>query len=297
MSFCLNAQQLPLYSKYSFNRFALNPAYAGNKNRIEAIATHRNHLMGFEGAPTTQLVSVTAPIQKRYIGLGLRIMSDQIGATSQGSAVVAGNYFIGFGPGRLAMGFELGVHTYQIDWESIVKRHDNDAAIPTENRTIAVPDGGFGIFFNSENFYFGYSIQHMIRSKLKYTDIETESIARFRMHHYINTGAVFELNESINIEPHLLLKMVKAAPWQLDIGGYAIYRNMIGVGVGYRTGDAIFFTSKIEVKQQFYVGYSYGMRIGQLATYSASSHEVMFGYFYKLLEPARKKIIHPRYYF
>lgn len=297
LSFTVKAQQLPLYSKYTFNRFALNPAYAGNKNRVEAIGTHRNHLMGFEGAPVTQLVSVSAPIQKRYIGLGLRIMNDQIGATSQSSALVAANYFIGFGPGRLAMGFELGVHSYQIDWNNVKRNNQNDAVIPNQKQAIVVPDGGFGLFFNSEKFYFGYSIQHMIRSKLKYTDVETESVARFRMHHYVNTGAVIELNGSFNIEPHFLLKMLKAAPWQVDIGGYAVYKNMIGAGIGYRTGDAVFFTSKVEINSQFYVGYSYGLRLGPLSAYSASSHEVMFGYFYKLLEPARKKIIHPRYYF
>lgn len=293
----LRSQQLPLYSKYTFNRFAINPAYAGNKNRVEGIGTHRNHLMGFEGAPVTQLVSVTAPIQKRYIGLGLRIMNDQIGVTNQASALAAANYFIGFGPGRLAMGFELGFHSYQINWNSLVRRNQNDDAIPNETQSVVVPDGGFGLFFNSEKFYVGYSIQHMIRSRLRFTDLETESIARFRMHHYLNTGAVLEMSENINLEPHFLLKMVKGAPWQVDVGGYAVYKNMVGAGVGYRTGDAIFFTSKIEISQQFYVGYSYGMRIGQLATYSSSSHEVMFGYFYKLLEPARKKIIHPRYYF
>ena len=72
---------------------------------------------------------------------------------------------------------------------------------------------------------------------------------------------------------------------------------MIGAGVGYRTGDALFFTTKVEIGGQFYAGYSYGMRLGRLATYSPASHEIMVGYFYKLLEPARKKIIHPRYYF
>lgn len=293
----VKAQQIPLYSQYTFNRFALNPAYAGNKNRIESILTHRNHLVSFPGAPTTQHISVSAPIQAKYLGLGMRILNDQLGVSKQIAATFAANYFIGFGGGRLAMGLEFGLHNYSMDWAALDKKDDNDAVLPLSRQSVLVPDGGFGIFYNSEMFYGGYSVQHMIRSKLYFEDVEYDRNAKLYMHHYLNFGGVFELNDLIQIEPHMLLKMVKAAPWQLDIGGYAVYKNMAGAGIAYRTGDAVYFTSKVEIKEQFYIGYSYGIRVNSLSTYSSNSHEVMVGYFYKLLEPARKKIIHPRYYF
>ena len=104
----LFGQQLPIFSQQTYNKFAFNPAYAGNKNQVEAMFTHRNHMLSFPGAPTTQLVTVTAPWQQKYMGFGLRIVNDNIGATSHFSMNAAANYGVRIGPGKLTMGLELG---------------------------------------------------------------------------------------------------------------------------------------------------------------------------------------------
>ena len=61
ISFCLIsgfllAQQVPLFSQQTFNRFGYNPACAGSKNSVDALLTHRIHMSGFPGAPNYSVV-------------------------------------------------------------------------------------------------------------------------------------------------------------------------------------------------------------------------------------------------
>jgi type IX secretion system PorP/SprF family membrane protein len=289
----INAQQIPLYSQHTFNRYGFNPAYAGIKNRVEGTLTHRNHLLNFPGAPTTQIITVTTPWQKKYMGFGLRVLNDNIGATNSFSINGGANYFINLGEGKLSMGLELGIDQYGVDWTTLVKNDNNDAVIPGARSSAITPNGAFGLFYTTEKWYAGYSVQNLIASRFKSEEREFT----YSTHHFINTGMAVELNEKFQLEPHLLLKATRPTIWQMDLGAYVVYDMKYGAGITYRTGDAIVFTAKVELREQFYFGYSYETRINSLAVYSNTSHEIMLGYYFNLLEPARKKSIHPRYYF
>ena len=58
----LSAQQDPQFTQYMFNMLALNPAYAGSSDRVSIKALTRHQWVGFEGAPTTQTLTVHSPV-------------------------------------------------------------------------------------------------------------------------------------------------------------------------------------------------------------------------------------------
>src|ERR1035437_10109597 len=74
--FNLKAQQLPLYSQYSFNAFLLNPAVAGAEGYTAINLTSREQWLGIEDAPRTYALSLqtrimknsatNAPVRKKY---------------------------------------------------------------------------------------------------------------------------------------------------------------------------------------------------------------------------------------
>ena len=51
MGYGLNAQQLPMYSQFYWNDFAINPAYTGLTGSPRIQLGYRNQWSGFEGAP------------------------------------------------------------------------------------------------------------------------------------------------------------------------------------------------------------------------------------------------------
>lgn len=291
------AQQLPLYSQQTFNRFAVNPACAGNKNRVEAKLTHRNHMLGFPGAPTTQLLTVSAPWQMKNLGLGIRILNDKVGTANHLSANIAVNYSLILGNGKFTGGLEFGFDQYAVSWESLARVDKDDEIIPTSQTSIIKPNGAAGFFYTTEHWYLGYSIQNLIASKLHFQGPESWNVSKVQSHHYFQAGGVKTFGDKLQLEPYILYKGTANVPWQTDIGLFVVYDQSYGLGLTYRTNDAMVYTLKMELIEQVYVGYSYEMRMNALAAFASSSHEIMVGYYYNLLEPARKKVIHPRYYF
>lgn len=301
ISFCLIsefllAQQLPLFSQQTFNRFGYNPACAGSKNSVDALLTHRTHMVNFPGAPTTQLLTVSAPWQRINMGFGVRVLNDNIGASNNFSVNIATNYAITLGTGKLSLGLEMGADQYSVDWDQLDRYDHQDEVIPTTEGSVTTPNAAFGLFYTTENWYLGYSVQNLIASRLIFAGEERDYSARKYATHYLNAGGVKKINDDFQFEPYLLIKGTKST-WQMDFGSYVVLKQKYGVGLAYRTRDALVVTLKLELPEKFYLGYSYDVRLSSLSTYTNSSHEFMLGYYYKLLEPARKRAIHPRYYF
>jgi type IX secretion system PorP/SprF family membrane protein len=53
-----NAQQDAQSSLYFFNPLNYNPAYAGSRGSLNFTGVHRSQWVGWDGAPTTQFLSV-----------------------------------------------------------------------------------------------------------------------------------------------------------------------------------------------------------------------------------------------
>ena len=83
LSVGLHAQHTPLTTQYLFNGLLINPAYAGSRDALTANLTYRQQWVGFEGAPTTQILSVHSPVNGKHIGLGLMVYNDRIGVSRE----------------------------------------------------------------------------------------------------------------------------------------------------------------------------------------------------------------------
>ena len=73
------AQQDPMYSLYAINKALINPAYVGSSNFIVSNLSYRTQMVGLPGAPITDYFNLHAPIQKKHLGVGIKIVNDQTG--------------------------------------------------------------------------------------------------------------------------------------------------------------------------------------------------------------------------
>jgi hypothetical protein len=55
-------------------------------------------------------------------------------------------------------------------------------------------------------------------------------------------------------------------------------RDIIGLGVSYRTGDAVVGMAEIQVNENLRFGYAYDMTISALKSYNTGTHEIMLRY-------------------
>lgn len=291
------AQQDPQYSQYMFDKLSINPGYAGSHNVIEGLLGYRNQFVGFEGAPVTSKFTVHAPIQSKYMGVGLKVYHDQLGVTK--STFINGlySYHIGVAGGKLSFGLEGGLVNHNIAFDQLNLAQTTDDVFNNGNSNKIAPDASFGLFYTTDKFYFGSSAYHLIRSKLDHSGISRSPIAQLSQHLFFMTGYYIEINDELGVEPSLLVKSVGGAPISADINANVQWKDMVAAGFSYRTGDALAFLVRYKYQDQIVVGYSYDMRISNLATYSGAAHEVILSYRFKLLPPAREKVVDPRYYF
>ena len=73
------AQQEAQYTQFMYNKLALNPAYAGSSDTPCISCIHRSQWIGFEGAPSSQVLNFHMPVLGNRVGLGASLAHDKIG--------------------------------------------------------------------------------------------------------------------------------------------------------------------------------------------------------------------------
>ncbi len=95
LGYCIGyAQQDAQYTQYMYNTININPAYAGSRGVLSIFALHRDQWVGLDGAPKTNSVSVNTPINNSNIGLGVSLVNDKIGPTTENQFSVDLSYTI-----------------------------------------------------------------------------------------------------------------------------------------------------------------------------------------------------------
>jgi type IX secretion system PorP/SprF family membrane protein len=102
---------------------------------------------------------------------------------------------------------------------------------------------------------------------------------------------VFDLAGDFRLKPSILFKYIPASPLEADLNLNAYYKSF-GLGVSYRTNDALSFLAEINLNAQMKAGYAYDLTLSPLGTYSRGSHEIMLRYTFAYAVKAKN----PRYF-
>lgn len=270
------AQQKPMYSQYMFNMLNINPAYAGSRGAMSAVALYRNQWVGFPGAPRTTTFSFDMPIQNRKVGLGMQLYDDRVGIerTTGFNAIYAFRFQFAVS-GTLSLGLQAGLLNYQANYTEVNTYLPNDPAFSSNVRGI-LPAFAAGVYYNSDKFYIGFSTPALLRTKIKYNNAaEIASVSSRDLHLYLASGTVFDLNPDLALKPSILVKAVSGAPVEVDINCNLWLQNKISLGASYRTGDAIVGMVEYQVNQQLRFGYAYDKTFSNLGTLVNGTHEIM----------------------
>lgn len=291
--FCAKAQQDPMFTQYMFDKMLVNPAYVGSSNWIVATAKYRNQFVGVPGGPSTTTFTFHAPIEKKNLGLGLKFISDKTGVATNNWFTLNGAYHVKLKEAKLSFGLEGGIINRSVDYSQLAKFDPNDANIP-QSENVFLPDVSFGTYFQTNKFYSGISMYHLIPNASK----SILGDARLNKHFFGIVGNVFDIVEKkFAIDPSILVKYVAAAPMQLDVNLNFVYKNRFTLGTTWRQGDAMAFLFKADITEQIRFAYSYDVNTSGLSTFSNGGHEFMLSYGIKILPPPALKDVHPRYYF
>lgn len=291
---CGKAQQNAMFTQYMFNTLALNPAYAGSRNVVSATALVRSQWTGIEGAPQTGTFTIDAPIMDKRLGIGLQLMTDKLGVTQTNGAALSLAYRIPLERGTLSFGLQGDVSQYKANLTSVDlgSSAGYDPAF-ANNVNKSLFNFGTGAYYNSDRFYLGLSAQNLIPNRLSEPGDGERLAGKQAIHIFLSSGYVFPIASDLNLKPSFFIKYVNGAPIQGDINGTLWIKDVLGVGLQYRTSADIAALLEIQATPQIRIGYSYDRSVSRLQHFNSGSHEIMLRYEFGF---SKGRIISPRYF-
>jgi type IX secretion system PorP/SprF family membrane protein len=275
----LFAQQDPQFTQYMFNMLPLNPAYAGSAERVSIKALSRHQWVGFDGAPTTQTLTIHSPVWHESLAIGGTLMRDSHGPVTQYTFMADVAYRIFMGDAKLAFGLQGGLNLLQGEYGSLNPLDPGDQVFQQSVNTKADPQFGFGVMYYSDRGYIGLSAPKLLNTDF----FETDSLAFVsepgqKPHYLLSGGYVFDLGVYHKFKPTFLVKAVEGAPVSFDLSANFLFFEKFWLGAMYRHTDAVGLLAQYHLTNDLSVGYAYDYPLSTLRNYSGGSHEIMIGF-------------------
>jgi type IX secretion system PorP/SprF family membrane protein len=93
-------------------------------------------------------------------------------------------------------------------------------------------------------------------------------------HFYAIGGVVFDLSNSVQFKPAVLVKAVSGAPIAADLSANFLFNDKLTLGAAYRWDAAASLLAGFQITDNLLIGYAYDKDTSSLGRYNNGSHEV-----------------------
>lgn len=289
-----HAQQDAQFSHFMFNPTSVNPAYAGYRDALSIFLLHRSQWMNIEGMPTTQFFSVHSPLKYNKVGLGVNLLYDKIGPTTEIYTNADFSYTLSLkGNNKLSFGLKGGFHILNVDINKLKPKDDSDPTLLEAIDHKFLPQIGAGMLFRTNKLYLGMSVPNFIQSK--HYDSSSNYIAKELINYYFTGGYLISLNENLKMQPAFQFKMIEGAPVQFDISTNFMFKDKLSLGVSYRMSAAVSGLISYRLKKDLIIGLAYDYETTKLAQITPGSYEFILRYEIANLRKINK-FLNPRFF-
>jgi len=287
----LKAQKDIVMSQYMHNRYAINTAFAGNREVLSLYGGFRKKWAGFEGAPSSMLFSMHSALKNENVALGFDVYNQQYGVNKETGFSASYTYRLKLSGGqKLAFSVNAGGGFYSANWSEVATLGNSGSLDPefAANESNFAPIVGFGSAWYANNFFMGFSVPNFFYYD-PYVLGGENSIALDKANYLLTAGYLFELSRKVHLQPSALARINPEFGSFVDVNASLIYNNQLWIGAGYRTSNDMTAMVGYQVSPQFRFSYSFDYSTGEISSYSNGTHEVAiqfdFGYRVKTSSP------------
>jgi type IX secretion system PorP/SprF family membrane protein len=276
----IHAQQDTQYTQYMYNPSIFNPGYAGTRDRVSFSTQYRAQWVGLEGAPRSFNVSANGPVNTTAdLGIGIALMSDQIGPASDNT--IAGDLAYRIRIDRytyVSFGLKGGVNLLNIDYSKLTIFDTREEQFRVNIKNRLSPIVGAGAYVYNEVWYAGISVPYFLTTTHYEKSLSSVSNAKRRMTFYGIAGYVFYINDNLMFKPTILTKYTRGAPLIADVSANFLINEKLTLGTSYRFSDSFSALAGFQINSNFLIGYSYDYTSTDLGNYNTGSHEIFLRY-------------------
>jgi type IX secretion system PorP/SprF family membrane protein len=290
----VHAQQLPVYSQYTFNRFLLNPAAAGSDGYTTINLIAREQWIGLKGTPKTHAITIDSRLlrnsfisknvsvrkKKRLssrsgrVGWAAHVYNDHFGQLDRTGVEGTYAYHLAIEEGQLSFGLSGVFYQFKLNKDKVVLADDvPDPLLDGTKGTLYIPDANFGVYYTSATIYGGISIMQIFQSSIQFGDYIGDDY-RLKRNYNLMAGYYYGINNDFAIEPSFLVKIPTTSKAQLDINAKLYYKTNYWGGISYRTGNAMVFFVGAKF-DRYYFGYAFDYNFTPLMGHTYGTHEFM----------------------
>ena len=269
------AQQTPQSNVYSYNKYSLNPAYAGASGCAEIFFSHLNQWVKVDGAPITSLFSANTRIGKS-LGIGGNVLIDKLGMLQQVAA--SGSIAYGLNIAKVhhvRIGITGGYYQFRLNPTGAIAFDAQDVIVNGGSQSSSSINSEVGFLYQFKGLELSFASKQVIQSfsNFGYAGLDGYGLRR----HMVGLlGYKFQVNQKFSVKPSVLYKGINNTN-QFDINADVNYKNFIHGGIGYRTQVGLIGRVGVNIQNLFFIGYAYEVPLQYIAKYSSGSHEIIIG--------------------
>jgi type IX secretion system PorP/SprF family membrane protein len=270
------------YTQFLLNEYHSNPALAGKMTGLNFLLGRRTQWIGFDHAPETNFVSFCKDLGKKnyryyWHGIGAYIESDKFGAFNNQLITVSyalhfkvlQNYYLSFGIAGGAKNIALSNLVFNSVDPVFIERSPN-VWLP-----VVIP----GAYFYTKKFTLGIGIKDIYKNKLEqgHTTIGTGSSLPPTA--YITLSRKYRSLEYDYVYiPAIQIQSSFAGIPSVSLNFIALYRGRIGMGISYRSEDAVSVILQVRVMKNIIIGLAYDYSASVMSRGYPHSLEAMIGF-------------------
>ena len=194
------AQQTPQSSVYNYNRYAINPAYAGSSGCTDITFSHLNQWVKVEGAPLTSYVGINTRLGKSF-GVGGQVLIDKIGMVNQVSGLGSLSYGLNLGINhKIRIGASVGYNQYRVDPSSAIVFDPNDPIANGGVNSAGTINSELGLLYQFKNLEVAVASKQLIQS---YTNFSYNGLDGYGLRRHMNglVSYAIPLNSNFTVKP------------------------------------------------------------------------------------------------
>jgi len=295
------AQQDPEFTQFMENKMYYNPAYAGVEGVSKLSLLVRSKWTGYTGtfddggAPTTEVLTMSAPIYKLNSGFGAYIINDNLGTLNTLALMGSYAYHVAVKDAKLSFGVSGGFYSQSIDFDNYRANNPDDPLLLNGQQTQFRGDMGAGVFYQAKKLYGSISVSHLLNPSFSYgSDVLRNSLEPTL---YLMGGYDYDITYNLELTPSLLVQS-DFNEYLINLGAIVTYNNKFWGGLTYKYLESASLIAGMSLLKSNALQISYGFDyiVHNQQAKQATSNEIRMSYALPINPFGSRKVVRtPRF--